>query len=171
MTCIGRRGQYTKWVHIQDELAGFFRRDLSRLIQELEALDDDSQLWEKTEGVSNSAGNLALHLEGNLREYVGRQLGNVPYQRQRDQEFSASSLSRADLVRRLGEVRDIVVQAISNLSDQRLTQPFPERVLGIDWSTQQFICHLLAHFNYHLGQVDYLRRFLTKKTAISLATL
>ena len=104
-------------MHIQDELAGFFRRDLSRLIQELNALDNDSQLWEKTEGVSNSAGNLALHLEGNLREYVGRQLGNVPYQRQRDQEFSASGLSRADVVRRLEEVRDIVVPAISNLSD------------------------------------------------------
>jgi uncharacterized damage-inducible protein DinB len=158
-------------MRLQDELAAFFKRDLSRLIQELEALDNDSQLWEKTEGVSNSAGNLALHLEGNLREYVGRQLGNVPYQRQRDQEFAASGLSRADLIHRLGEVRDVVVKAISNLSDQRLTAPFPERVLGIEWSTQQFIFHLLAHFNYHLGQIDYLRRFLTKKSAISLATL
>ena len=158
-------------VRLQDELAAFFRRDLNRLIQELEALDNDSQLWEKTEGVSNSAGNLALHLEGNLREYVGRQLGEVPYQRQRDQEFSASGLSRADLVRRLGEVREVVVQAISRLSDRRLAEPFPERVLGMEWSTQQFILHLLAHFNYHLGQVDYLRRFLTKRSAISLATL
>ena len=155
----------------QHEIAGLFTRDLARLIQELEALDDDSQLWEKTDGVSNSIGNLALHLEGNLREYVGRQLGDVPYQRHRDQEFAASGLSRADLVRRLGEVRDIVVQAVSRLSDQRLTEPFPERVLGIEWSTQQFIFHLLAHFNYHLGQIDYLRRFLTKKSAIALATL
>jgi len=158
-------------VHLQDELAAFFKRDLNRLIQELEALDSDSQLWEKTEGVSNSMGNLALHLEGNLREYVGRQLGDVPYQRHRDQEFSDSGLSRADLVRRLGEVRDIVVQTISRLSDQRLTEPFPERVLGREWSTQQFIFHLLAHFNYHLGQIDYLRRFLTKNSAITLATL
>lgn len=141
------------------------------MIQELEAFDTDSQLWEKTEGVSNPAGNLALHLEGNLREYVGRQLGNVPYQRQREEEFSASGLSRADLVHRLAEVRNVVVTAISGLSGERLTAPFPERVLGIDWSTQQFIFHLLAHFNYHLGQVDYLRRFLTKRSAISLATL
>jgi uncharacterized damage-inducible protein DinB len=155
----------------QYEIAGLFTRDLARLIQELEALDDDSQLWEKTDGVSNSIGNLALHLEGNLREYVGRQLGDVPYQRHRDQEFAPSSLSRADLVRRLGEMRDIVVQAVSRLSDQRLTEPFPERVLGVEWSTQQFIFHLLAHFNYHLGQIDYLRRFLTKKSAITLATL
>jgi hypothetical protein len=144
---------------------------LSRLIQELEAFDEESQLWQKTEGVSNSAGNLALHLEGNLREYIGRQLGAVPYQRRRDEEFAGSGVTRADMVKRLGEVREIVVQTISGISDERLSAPYPERVLGIEWSTQQFIYHLLAHFNYHLGQIDYLRRFLTKKSAISLASL
>lgn len=156
---------------IQEELAALFKRDLSRLIQELEAFDSDSQLWEKTEGVSNSAGNLALHLEGNLREYVGRQLGSISYQRQREQEFSASDVSRTELVRRLGEVRDTVAPVIANLSDQRLKEPFPEQVTGREWTIQQFIFHLLAHLNYHLGQVDYLRRFLTKKSAISLASL
>jgi uncharacterized damage-inducible protein DinB len=141
------------------------------LIQELEAFDEDSQLWKKTEGVSNSAGNLALHLEGNLREYIGRQLGEVQYQRRRDEEFSGSGVTRAEMVKRFEEVREIVVQTISRLSSERLGATYPERVTGIEWSTQQFIFHLLAHFNYHLGQIDYLRRFLTKKSAISLATL
>ena len=134
----------------QEELAGLFRRDLTRLTQELEAFDDDTQLWKKTDGVSNSAGNLALHLEGNLREYVGRQLGNVPYARRRDEEFSRSGVRRQDLVKRLEEVRALVVKAISELSDEALRAPFPERVLGIDWSTQQFTLHLLGHLNYHL---------------------
>jgi len=158
-------------VTTQEELAGLFRRDLSRLTQELEAFDDDAQLWKKTEGVSNSAGNLALHLEGNLREYVGRQIGKVPYQRRREEEFSGSGITRADLVKRLEDVRQIVVRVISELPDQALRTPFPERVLGIDWSTQQFVLHLLAHFNYHLGQIDYLRRFLTGRSAIELAPL
>jgi hypothetical protein len=158
-------------VTTQEELAGLFRRDLSRLTQELQAFDDDAQLWQKAEGVSNSAGNLALHLEGNLREYVGRQLGNVPYQRRREEEFSPSGVTRADLVNRLQEVRDIVVQAISHLSEEALKASFPERVLGIDWSTQQFLFHLLAHFNYHLGQIDYLRRLVTRRSAIELAPL
>lgn len=156
---------------IQNELAALFRRDLSRLIQEIEAFDDDSQLWTKIEGASNSAGNLALHLEGNLREYVGRQLGSVPYQRRRDEEFSGSGLTRADLVKRLEGARETVVRAISSIPDERLTESFPERVAGREWSTQQFIFHLLAHFNYHLGQVDYLRRFLTKRSALDLASL
>ncbi|MFL6451972.1 MAG: DinB family protein [Bryobacteraceae bacterium] len=156
---------------IQNELAGLFRRDLSRLIQQVEAFDDASQLWEKTEGVSNSAGNLALHLEGNLREYVGRQLGNVPYQRKRDEEFSGSAVPRAEMVRRLEGMRDVVVQTLSCLSDRGLNEAYPEDVLGIAWTTQQFLFHLLAHLNYHLGQIDYLRRFLTKNGAISLAGL
>lgn len=156
---------------IQTDLAALFRRDLSRLIQELEAFDDEDGLWKKAEGITNSAGNLALHLEGNLREYVGRQLGGVPYQRERDQEFSRSGVSRADFAGRLGQVRDIVVRTISQLSDDRLSEPFPERVSGIEWSTQQFLFHLLGHFNYHLGQIDYLRRFTTKRSAIELAPL
>jgi hypothetical protein len=158
-------------VTTQEELAGLFRRDLTRLTQELEAFDDDTQLWKKTDGVSNSAGNLALHLEGNLREYVGRQLGNVPYERHRDEEFCPSGVRRQDLVKRLEEVRALVVKAISELSDEALRAPFPERVLGIDWSTQQFTLHLLGHLNYHLGQVDYLRRFVTGRSAIELAPL
>lgn len=155
----------------QGELAGFFRRDLSRLLQELQAFDDDAQLWKTTEGISNSAGNLALHLEGNLREYIGRQLGNTPYQRRREEEFAGLGVPRADLVKRLGDVSSIVVRAISELSDEVLLAPFPERVLGIDWSTQQFLFHLLSHCNYHLGQIDYLRRFLTGRGAIELAPL
>ncbi len=141
------------------------------MIQEIEAFDDDAQLWTKIEGISNSAGNLALHLEGNLREYVGRQLGSVDYQRRRDEEFSRSGVSRAELAERLAQVREIVVQAISKLPDERLTEPFPERVMDVGWSTQQFLFHLLAHFNYHLGQIDYLRRFLTKRSALQLAAL
>jgi hypothetical protein len=158
-------------VATQNELAGLFRRDLRRLVQEIEAFEDESGLWKKAEGISNSAGNLSLHLEGNLREYIGRQLGNIPYERRRDEEFSGSGVSRDDIVRRLGEVNEIVVQTISTLSDERLSASFPERVSGTDWATQQFLLHLLTHLNYHLGQIDYLRRFLTKKGAISLVTL
>jgi hypothetical protein len=69
------------------ELAALFRRDLNRLIQELRAFPSDEKLWAVLPGISNSAGNLILHLEGNLREYIGRQLGGVAYTRQRDLEF------------------------------------------------------------------------------------
>ena len=57
------------------ELAALFARDLRRLQQQLDAFPDDATVWATAPGVTNSAATLALHLEGNLREYIGRQLG------------------------------------------------------------------------------------------------
>src|SRR5580704_10437509 len=104
-------------------LAALFSRDLTRLIQELEAFPTDETLWQRAPGVKNAAGNLVLHLEGNLREYVGRQLGGVAYSRQRDQEFAQHGMSRGDLVRRMGEVKDLVATVVSGLADHELAKP------------------------------------------------
>ena len=59
-------------MNLVDELAALFRRDLTRLIQQLDAFPNDQVVWQCAPGVTNSAGNLVLHLEGNLREYIGR---------------------------------------------------------------------------------------------------
>ncbi len=61
------------------ELSALFVRDLERLIQELQAFPDTASVWKTAPGVTNAAGTLALHLEGNLREYIGRQLGQIAY--------------------------------------------------------------------------------------------
>lgn len=153
------------------ELAELFRRDLTRLIQELSAFPDQSTLWIRVEGVTNSAGNLALHLEGNLCEYIGRQLGNAPYVRQRDQEFTTSGRSIEELISRMEDVRELVVRVVSDLGVTELDAVYPENVLGDPLSTRQFLIHLLTHLNYHLGQVDYLRRVTTQGAAIAFARL
>jgi hypothetical protein len=153
------------------EIAALYRRDLTRLLQELEAFPDDDTLWRTLPGVSNSAGNLAQHLEGNLREYVGRQVGNVAYQRQRDAEFSALGLSKADLVQRLTALRDLILPVIEGLSPESLDAMFPQQIYGAPISTRQLLVALQAHLNYHLGQIDYLRRVLTGVGAIEFVGL
>ena len=84
------------------ELAAIYRRDLKRLAQEVRAFPAGGAIWVKPPEVNNSAGNLVLHLEGNLREYIGRQLGGIPYQRTRDREFSQSDVDRSE-ERRVGK--------------------------------------------------------------------
>lgn len=153
------------------ELATLFRRDLTRLMQELTAFPDETTLWATVPGVTNSAGNLALHLEGNLREYVGRQLGQISYVRQRSQEFHATGVPVQTLLSHIEDLREIVIQVVSGLSLETLEEVYPEAVLGVPLSTRQFLLHLLGHLNYHLGQVDYLRRVLTQGEAIPLAGL
>ena len=135
-------------------------------MQELRAFPADDLLWRQAPGITNSAGNLTLHLEGNLREFIGRQLGGVAFVRQRALEFSTSALSTADLIARIEQVGVLIPQVISALSDEQLSLDFPEAVLGKTISTRQFLTHLQGHLNYHLGQIDYLRRFLTSGGAV-----
>ncbi len=152
-------------------LAALFSRDLTRLVQELQAFPSDETLWERAPGVKNSAGNLVLHLEGNLREFVGRQLGQVAYKRARDQEFAPNGLSREDLARRMSDVKELVAKVMSELSDNQLAATYPEDVLGTSLSANAFLVHLYGHLNFHLGQIDYLRRILTEGSAVAFAGL
>src|SRR5665213_3805735 len=95
------------------ELAALFRRDLTRLAQELRAIPSDGVLWTKPPGISNSIGNLVLHLEGNLREYIGRQLGGVPYSRHRELEFSETGLPIDTLRARVEPLATLIPEIIT----------------------------------------------------------
>ena len=153
------------------DLALLFRRDLARLRQEVEAFPNDEALWQTLPGVANAAGNLALHIEGNLREYIGRQLGKLPYDRNRELEFSTKGMSRSDLGTRIAELRRSIPEVIEHLSSGQLEAEYPEVVLEIATSTRQLLIHLHGHLNWHLGQIDYLRRVLLGDGAIKLAGL
>lgn len=148
------------------ELAALYRRDLRRLVQELEAFPSHDALWGKLPGVANCAGHLFLHLEGNQREYIGRQLGGVAYQRQRDLEFSSGPISKADLTARIAPLVELIPGIVETLPPEVLEARYPEDVNGQVISTRQFLIHLIGHLNYHLGQIDYLRRVLTGESAV-----
>ncbi len=155
---------------ISTDLAALFARDLERLAQELRAFPDTVALWRTAPGVSNAAGTLALHLEGNLREYVGHQLGGIAYVRDRQLEFSAREVSQAELVRRIEAVRDTIPPVIAALAPVTLDAPYPEPYNGTPLSAGKFLLHLYGHLSYHLGQIDYLRRVVSGDGAISLAS-
>ena len=104
------------------ELAALFRRDIARLVQEVQAFPDEASLWETRPGVSNSAGNLALHLEGNLRDFIGRQLGGVEYTRQRELEFSSKGVQREELARRLEAVQELVFGTVAGLEPGQMEE-------------------------------------------------
>lgn len=156
---------------LSTELAALYERDLQRLIQELQAFPGTASLWQTAPGVSNTAGTLALHLEGNLREFIGRQMGKIAFERDRPLEFSARGVEQAELVARLEAVKASIPKVIAALTDADLAAPNSELYMGQPISRHQFLVHLNGHLNYHLGQVDYLRRFVTGNPAIELAGL
>jgi len=156
---------------VAEEIAALFRRDLTRLLEELGAFPTEDKLWEKLPGISNSAGNLILHLDGNLREYIGRQLGGLDYRRERDLEFSGGPAPAAVLREKIEWLRERIPAVVRALPDEVLARDYPEQMWGSRLSTRQFLIHLDAHFNYHLGQIDYLRRVLTAGTAVDFTQL
>jgi Protein of unknown function (DUF664) len=156
---------------IASDLAALFHRDLTRLLQQVHACAEQNILWECPPGIANSCGNLILHLEGNLREYVGRQFGNVPYRRMRDEEFARKDVPVAAMAAGIEDLIQMVPRVIGKLSEEELQAILPENPLNAPISAHQFLIHLNGHLNYHLGQIDYLRRLLTRGTAISYAAL
>ena len=153
------------------ELATLFTRDLTRLIQELEAFPDTASVWKTSPGVANAAGTLALHLEGGLRHFIGLRLGKIEYQRDRPLEFSARGIERDELIARLEAVKASIPKVIAALSEAELDTIDTANGTDKPMKTRQWLIHLYGHLNYHLGQVDYLRRFVTGNGAIDLAAL
>lgn len=138
----------------------FFERDLKKLIEEINLYRDEDNLWLTREGISNSAGNLCLHLLGNLNHFIGATLGHTGYVRHRDDEFSLKNIPRQDLVININNCILIVKNSLDNLTDTDLEKDFPLEMLGSIVSTQHMLVHLAAHLSYHLGQINYHRRLL-----------
>jgi len=143
------------------DLLILFRRDLRCFMREVAAFPDDATLWRSLPGIANSAGNLALHVAGNLRHFVGGVLGESGYLRQRELEFSRREGSRAEVCALLERAAAEVEAGLRALTEESLAQPYPQAVMGHQPPTGRFLMHLAAHLAFHLGQAGYLRRALT----------
>ncbi|GAB3731839.1 DinB family protein [Spirosoma lituiforme] len=137
-----------------------FRRDLERLKQEIDLYKSEAVIWCTEQGIANSAGNLCLHLVGNLNTYLGAELGKTGYIRQRELEFSLKGLSKASLLEKIDDTMVVVDNALDMLTEAQLDQEYPLLVFDEKTSTGYFLVHLTTHLTYHLGQINYHRRLL-----------
>ncbi|QNF32888.1 DinB family protein [Adhaeribacter swui] len=142
------------------DFIAIYDRDFNRLKNEIQAFTHEENLWRITGQVKNTAGNLALHLVGNLKTYIGKNLGNFTYVRDREVEFYLKNVPQAQLIEQIQETKQVVVAALQNLDNAQLSATYPEETLGYPMTTNFFLIHLAAHLSYHLGQINYLRRIL-----------
>ena len=143
-------------------LQSLFQRDLQKLRAEMSAYRDEKNIWRIEPDIANSAGNLCLHLIGNLNTYIGAQLGDSGYVRNRDLEFSLKDVPREELLTKIDATIDAVTRTLERLDPAVLEADYPIVVLKEKTSTAFFLTHLSAHLNYHLGQVNYHRRLIDK---------
>lgn len=140
------------------DLLKLYTRDLEKLIAELEAYPNEASLWRIAGEIKNSAGNLALHLVGNLNQYIGATLGGTDFIRNRDSEFALKNMPRAELIGKLRDTIAVLGKTLPTLDAASLEATYPLETLGYPMSTGYFLIHLYGHLNYHLGQINYHRR-------------
>jgi hypothetical protein len=143
-----------------ETLQKIFKRDLEKLKQEITSYRDENNLWVIDKSIANSAGNLCLHLVGNLNAYIGAEIGKTGYVRNRDIEFSQNYVSKAQLVKMIEDTIVVVENGLSKLNENDLERDYPLLVFKEKTSTEYFLIHLAVHLGYHLGQVNYHRRLL-----------
>ena len=141
-------------------LQQLFARDLHRLKGEILLYNDEKRIWYIEKNIANSAGNLCLHLVGNLNAYIGAELGKTNYIRQRDLEFMLKDVPRVELVRRIDNTIEMIQQVLGELPEETLASEYPSLVFDKPTTTEFLLVHLATHLGYHLGQVNYHRRML-----------
>ena len=141
-------------------LQEIFFRDINRLKSEMELYQNEADIWRIEKHISNSAGNLCLHLIGNLNAFIGAALGKTNYVRNRALEFSEKGVPRTELLNKIDETILVVNQTLQQLSEDDLKKDFPILVFDEKTTTEFFLVHLSTHLTYHLGQINYHRRLL-----------
>ena len=145
---------------IIETLKRLFQRDLEKLKQEVIVYHNESNLWRIDKTIANSAGNLCLHLVGNLNTYIGAEFGKTGYVRDRDLEFSQKDIPKAQLVKMIDDTITVVANGLDKLTEEDLEKEYPLLVFKEKTSTEFFLIHLAVHLDYHLGQINYHRRLL-----------
>ncbi|MEJ2493611.1 MAG: DinB family protein [Ignavibacteriaceae bacterium] len=143
-----------------DTLKKLFNRDLEKLKTEISSYNDEKKLWEISGEIKNSAGNLCMHLCGNLQHFIGNILGNSGYVRNREAEFSTKDIQKEKLLDEINVTAKVVEKTISELKEDKFNEIYPVNVFGYEMTTEFFLVHLATHLNYHLGQINYHRRLL-----------
>lgn len=150
---------------LKESLLEIFERDLNKLKDEISLYKDENSLWIVKKEISNSAGNLCLHLMGNLNHFIGAVLGETGYIRNRENEFTAKNVTAKVLINYIENAIEIVKHTLENLSAEDFEKDFPQQKHSKIVKTDFMLLHLITHFNYHLGQINYHRRLTVESTS------
>lgn len=141
-----------------ESLLALYTRDLNKLAEELRQYPTEESIWRVEHGIANSAGNLCLHLCGNLQHFIGAVLGNSGYVRNREAEFAEKNIARNLLLEEIERTKAAIAKTLPALPHEQLHAVYPIEVFGKPMATVYFLMHLATHLGYHLGQVNYHRR-------------
>lgn len=114
-----------------------------------------ADLWWRPSPVSNSIGNLVLHLAGNTRQWIVHGLGGADDVRARASEFEQTGgLDLAALMARLRAATDEADRVLAGMDPADLLTE--RRIQGLSVTGLDAVYHVVEHFSMHTGQILYL---------------
>ena len=136
-------------------LADRYYTNLAR-VRELAAPLSETQFWTKPFPYGNSFGHLVLHLTGNLNYYIGAQIANTGYVRDRAREFTEPAPpSKEEALKRLDHAVAMVIETIRGQSSTDWSKTYS--AVGTNCSNRiDMIVQCAAHMQHHVGQMIYL---------------
>lgn len=147
--------------HVKNECIRRMDESITKITSSMELLDAE-QIWYRPNDASNSIGNLLLHLNGNITQYILSTLGGKPDERQRSREFSErTKLSGFDLLQKLKTTIADATSLILKLREDQLIQNYSvqcytETGIGV-------LIHVTEHLSYHTGQITYITKMVTAR--------
>lgn len=136
-------------------------------VRELAGPVSESQFWQKPFPFGNSFGHLVLHLTGNLNYYIGAQIANTGYIRDRPREFNdPNPPSKDDALKRFDDAIAMVQRTIHTQSPEDWAREYS----GVGTNAQNrldMVMQCAAHIQHHIGQMIYLNYEWQRKTEIS----
>ena len=122
----------------------------------------EEQIWARGHENQNAVGNLALHLDGNVRQWILASLGDAPDTRDRDAEFSArTGWYSAQLAARLRVTVEQAANLILKLKPEQLTKRYSIQIYEV--SGVEAVLHVVEHFSYHTGQIIFATKLMTEE--------
>jgi hypothetical protein len=124
----------------------------------VESLNDE-QVWWRPNEASNSIGNLVLHLNGNVTQWLLAPFGHREDKRNRPAEFSQrQAIPKAQLLDTLAATLQQVAAVLPRISEADLLATYD--VQGYKVSGLHAVYQVIEHFGLHYGQITYITKML-----------
>ena len=131
-------------------------KGLAAVLRDLAAPLTDEQFWTKPFPFGNSVGHLVLHLTGNLNYYIGAQIAQTGYVRDRPREFSETARPpKAETLKKFDDAIEIARQTIRSQSPGDWSKPY-SGVASAARDRFEIVLHCATHLHHHIGQIIYL---------------
>lgn len=117
------------------------------------------QIWWRPNEASNSIGNLVLHLNGNVRQWLIASFKRLDDSRDRPAEFSQRDrIPASELLAQLGRTMQEASEVLAHLTESDLLASY--EIQGYQVTGLQAVYQVVEHFGLHYGQITYITKML-----------